>query len=99
MSMNNPWLVDAIACGIASPAASSISTLCSSVAPEYSLWGNTRGTTQTIRSTQALAALASSRCATVGGLKLPASIPTLFGPELFGPELFGPTLVGLTKGC
>ena len=33
--------------GTARPAASSISIRCSMVAPEYSLWGNTRGTTQT----------------------------------------------------
>ena len=70
--------------GMAGETASSISTRCSSVAPEYSLWGNARGTTKRIRSRQRLAASASSMCAIVGGLKLPANIPTLRGlPEVW----------------
>src|SRR5229473_1110378 len=59
----------------------SISTRCSSVAPSYPLCGNALGTTQSTSSTWNPAALASSKCAMVGGLKLPARMPNFPGME------------------
>ena len=60
---------------------------CANDAPEYVLWGNSLGRTNTISSTRARAARASARCATVTGLKLPGNTPRRRGCSAAPKEL------------
>src|ERR1035437_10975212 len=62
--------------GFPARAISNSSTRCSKDAPEYVLWGNCLGKTNTTSSTTARALSASARCATVTGLKVPGKTPS-----------------------
>jgi hypothetical protein len=59
---------------------------CSKDAPEYVLWGNWRGKTNTTSSTTARAPSASAICATVTGLKVPGNTPSRQGLRCRTPE-------------